>query len=181
MIQETYQKAMKFAGEKHSEQKYPGSTANYLLHISNVAMEVMMAYNYEANFDLAYTIQVAILHDVIEDTETSFEEVTKIFGIDVANGVLALTKDETLGNKPAMMNDSLNRINKQRFETGMVKLADRITNLQIPPSYWTLEKTRNYLNEARIISKELDGKNPYLNSRLNKKIEAYEQKYCFSN
>ena len=40
MIQSIYQKAMKFAGEKHASQKVPGSNANYLLHLSNVAMEI---------------------------------------------------------------------------------------------------------------------------------------------
>ncbi len=51
MTQELYQEAMKFAGEKHSAQKVPGTNANYLLHISNVAMEVLMAYNFEKNFE----------------------------------------------------------------------------------------------------------------------------------
>ena len=169
---------MKFAGEKHSEQKVPDSTANYLLHISNVAMEIMMAYHKKPDFDLAYAIQVAILHDVIEDTETSFEEVKENFGIEVANGVLALTKNENLDSKRAMMIDSLNRINEQRLEAGMVKLADRITNLQKPPSYWSPEKIEAYLNEAKLISEKLNGKNTYLNLRLNQKIEAYHQNYC---
>ena len=49
-IQELYQKAMKFAGEMHHEQKVPGTNANYLLHISNVAMEVLMAYAHKPDF-----------------------------------------------------------------------------------------------------------------------------------
>jgi len=181
MIQEIYQRTMKFAGEKHHEQKVPGSAANYLLHISNVAMEILIAHKHQSNFDLAYTIQVAILHDVLEDTETSFEELKEVFGLEVANGVLALTKNEKLETKQAMMEDSLDRINKQRFEVGIIKLADRITNLQTPPNYWTLEKIRTYLNEAKTISTQLKEKNAYLNSRMVKKIEEYHQRYCLSN
>ena len=45
MNQELYQKAMKFAGEKHKDQKVPGTNSNYLLHISNVAMEILVAYS----------------------------------------------------------------------------------------------------------------------------------------
>ncbi|WBX77874.1 hypothetical protein PG911_06365 [Tenacibaculum ovolyticum] len=62
MTQELYQKAMKYAGEKHSEQKVPGTNSNYLLHISNVAMEVLMAYHYDNSFDINFAIQTAILH-----------------------------------------------------------------------------------------------------------------------
>ena len=51
MIQELYQRAMKFAGEKHSEQKVTGTNSNYLLHISNVAMEVIVAYYEDDDFD----------------------------------------------------------------------------------------------------------------------------------
>jgi len=52
MIQEIYQKAMRYAGEQHKDQKVPGSESNYLLHLSNVAMEVIMAYNASADFNL---------------------------------------------------------------------------------------------------------------------------------
>ena len=67
MTQELYQEAMSFAGEKHSEQLVPGTTSNYLLHISNVAMEVLIAYNYAKDFDIDFAIQIAILHDTLED------------------------------------------------------------------------------------------------------------------
>jgi (p)ppGpp synthase/HD superfamily hydrolase len=74
-IQELYQQAMKFAGEMHHDQKVPGTNANYLLHISNVVMEVIMAYVHEPNFDLELAIQVAILHDSVEDTNATAEEI----------------------------------------------------------------------------------------------------------
>lgn len=180
MTQELYQEAMKFAGEKHSEQKVPGTTANYLLHISNVAMEVLMAYNYEASFDLDTAIQVAILHDTIEDTDTDFEEIAEKFGVSVAKGVQALTKNETLSSKKEMMLDSLERINALPKEIGLVKIADRITNLQKPPKHWNREKVANYCEEAKLIAKYLTDKNDYLNKRLNDKIKTYETMYVNS-
>ena len=72
MIQELYQKAIKFAGEKHKDQKVPGTNSNYLMHISNVTMEIILAYCANDNFDLSYAVQLAILHDTLEDTETDF-------------------------------------------------------------------------------------------------------------
>ncbi len=143
MVQEIYQTAIKYAGVQHSEQKVPGTNANYLLHLSTVAMEVMMAYQAVPDFNLKYAIQLAILHDTIEDTSSTFEEIKELFGEDVAKGVLALTKDDTLPSKSEKMLDSLDRIEKLADEVGLVKLADRITNLQSPPKHWPKEKVKN--------------------------------------
>lgn len=176
MTQELYQKAMKFAGEKHSTQKVTGTNSNYLLHISNVAMEVLMAYNEKKDFDINFAIQTAILHDTIEDTTANYEEVKKEFGEQVAKAVLALTKDELLASKKERMADSLNRICQLEKEVGLVKLADRITNLQTPPKHWDTNKVFNYLEEAKLIADTLSNKNDYLISRLRKKIEEYEKK-----
>jgi len=175
MIQEHYQKAIKFAGEKHSHQKVPGSSANYVLHLSNVAMEVLVAYQNKADFDLIFAIQLALLHDTLEDTETTFEALTNEFGLAVAKGVQALTKDDTLSTKRERMLDSLERINNLEKEVGLVKLADRITNLQQPPSTWKPDKIKAYTEEAVLIAETLQNKNKYLNNRLLHKIETYKK------
>ncbi|MFC5045792.1 HD domain-containing protein [Aquimarina hainanensis] len=175
MTNELYQKAIKFAGEKHATQKIPGSEANYLVHISNVAMEILMAYSAQKNFNIDLAIQAAILHDVIEDTDTTYEEVKKNFGGSVADAVLALTKNVSLPDKRDQMKDSLSRINKLSKEVGMVKLADRITNLQSPPPHWKKEKIQAYHEEAKLIADTLTEKNTYLMTRLLERIEAYHQ------
>ncbi len=175
MTQDLYQEAMKFAGEKHSDQKVPGTNANYVVHISNVAMEVLMAYNYEKNFDLDFAIQTAILHDTIEDTSADFKDIKTNFGDPIAQAVQALTKDEKLPSKQERMADSLHRINKLQKEVGLVKIADRITNLQTPPPHWTNDKIATYCEEAKLISSTLTDKNTYLNKRLDSKIATYQQ------
>lgn len=173
MTQDLYQKAIKFAGEKHKNQKVPGSNANYLLHLSNVAMEILMAYSAKPNFDLDFAIQLALLHDTMEDTETDFAEIEAEFGHSVALGVQALTKNDNLSAKEEKMIDSLNRIIELEKEVGMVKLADRITNLQPPPGHWSQDKIRLYLEEAKLIGRMLEHSNTYLSARLNHKIGEY--------
>ncbi|WP_372753133.1 HD domain-containing protein [Labilibaculum sp.] len=173
MIQDKYQEAIEFAGEKHKNQIMPGTNSNYLLHISNVAMEVLIAYKERQDFDINLAIQLAILHDTIEDTDTEFDELKDKFGEKVAIGVLALTKNENLPSKLEQMKDSLKRINKLTKEVGIVKLADRITNLQEPPYYWTNEKKISYSKEAEIINQTLKNKNDYLSKRLEAKIIDY--------
>ncbi len=175
MTQEIYQKAIKFAGEKHKNQKVPGTDANYLLHISNVAMEIILAHKENEDFDINYAIQLALLHDTLEDTKTEFSELKEQFGEKVALGIQALTKNDNLTSKKEKMTDSLNRINQLEKEVGIVKLADRITNLQEPPKFWEKDKILNYLNEAKLINEMLKNKNEYLNTRLQAKIVEYKK------
>lgn len=175
MTQELYQKAMKFAGEKHSNQKVPGTNANYLLHIANVAMEVLVAYNFDHSFDINFALQIAILHDAIEDTTADFDEIKNEFGAPIAEAVKALSKDQNLTSKKEQMTDSLHRINKLQKEVGLVKIADRITNLQTPPPHWSTDKISNYLEEAKFIGIQLQHKNEYLYTRLLHKIKEYEK------
>jgi guanosine-3',5'-bis(diphosphate) 3'-pyrophosphohydrolase len=97
----------------------------------------------------------------------------KEFGIDVATGVLALTKRAILP-KEDQMSDCISRIKQCKKEVWAVKLADRITNLQPPPSHWNKLKKAGYLLEANYILKELQGANEYLENRLARKIVEYQ-------
>src|SRR5262245_12486010 len=90
--QDKYQIAIKFSAEKHGTQKVPGTSLSYVVHLSNVAMEIIVASNHTPGFDLELAVQVALLHDTIEDTATTYDEVKDKFGAPVADGVSALTK-----------------------------------------------------------------------------------------
>jgi len=177
-VQSAYQKAIKFAAEKHIGQTIPGTEISYVVHLSNVAMEIMIAAKNSEDFDLEFAIQVALLHDILEDTETTFEQVEQKFSIEIANAVLALTKSSDI-SKEEKMSDSLNRIKQQPKEVWAVKLADRITNLQQPPNHWDSNKILNYKIQAKQILDYLEGGNEYLEGRLRNKISEYE-KYCIS-
>ena len=174
-IQTIYQQTIKFAASKHAEknQKVPGTNLPYVVHISNVAMEIFVAYQNTPEFNLELAIKLALLHDTLEDTSATFEEISKEFGYEVAEGVLALTKNEDMPKSERMV-DSLFRIKKLSKEVRAVKLADRITNLQVPPKYWSNEKKQNYLQEAIIIMDTLKGENQFLENRLEIKIKEYE-------
>lgn len=175
-IQTLYQNAIFFAAQKHHDtrQILPGTELPYLVHLSNVAMEILMAGMHTLDFDTGYAVQVALLHDTLEDTETSMAELEQYFDKKIADAVNALTKNDNL-NKDEKMSDSLTRIKSQPKEVWAVKLADRITNLQKPPDHWTSEKRMKYKMEAQIILETLQGANTYLESRMASKIIEYEQ------
>jgi (p)ppGpp synthase/HD superfamily hydrolase len=170
--QESYIEAYRFAADAHRGQLVPGTDLPYLMHLSFVSMEVIAALHRERDCDGNLAVQCALLHDVIEDTPTTFRAVADQFGESVAAGVLALSKDQTLA-KPLQLADSLRRIRQQPREIWMVKLADRISNLQPPPSYWTIEKIRGYQAEAEEILGALAKASDWLASRLQEKITAY--------
>lgn len=171
-IQTIYQQTIKFAAQKHATQKIPGSDLPYIVHLSNVAMEIIIAFEKSKNFNLEFAIQTALLHDVLEDTETSLQELENFSNINIVHAVKALTKNSDL-DKTDRMKDSLERIKKQPKEVWAVKLADRITNLQTPPHHWSEEKIKLYKNEATVILQQLKGGNDYLEQRLKEKIENY--------
>ena len=174
-IQDIYQKAIRYAAEKHAElqQTLPGSIIPYAVHLSNVAMEILVAASHTEEFDTEFAIQVALLHDILEDTHITVEELANEFGNEVATSVLALTKRDVLP-KEDQMSDCISRIKQCGKEVWAVKLADRITNLQPPPSHWDKSRKTSYLLEANYILKELHSANEYLENQLAGKIVEYQ-------
>ena len=175
---DAYLSTWRFAAQAHHGQKFPGTELPYIVHISNVAAEVSHAIAARAlqgepvaKPDLA--LQCALLHDVVEDTRLSAEDIAARFGEEIAAGVSALSKNPEVGDKAAQMRDSLARIRAQGPEVWMVKLADRITNLQAPPHYWKLAKIRRYRAEAGEIHAQLGAACSVLAPRLVDKIAAY--------
>lgn len=182
--QDIYINAYRFAADAHwnskKRQVVPGTDIPYLMHFSMVAMEVIAALEKESDLDGDLAVQCALLHDTIEDTNTTYDQLVEKFGLAVANGVNALTKDESIGEnvskekkKKLQMTDSLERIRKQPKEIWMVKMADRITNLQPPPKHWSQDKINRYREEAYEIHQVLKGGSHLLAARLEEKMKHY--------
>lgn len=175
---EEFKEHLAFALKAHGEQKTPHGLP-YSMHLLSVAGEVINAITCEP---LSYdennvAIACALLHDVNEDTTTVITKHSALAGnVEViAKGIAALTKDKTLPSKEAQMRDSLERLKQRQNCVAMVKLADRITNLGVPPKHWDDEKKRKYRDEAKLILSELGYAHSYLANKLQVKIEAYEQ------
>jgi (p)ppGpp synthase/HD superfamily hydrolase len=162
----------------HSGQTYGGSRKDekieYINHIGSVVFEILNAMQNTQHFNGELAVSCALLHDSIEDTTLSVEELKQLYGEQVTAGVLALTKDK---NKPKdqQMPDSLARIKAQPKEVWAVKMADRICNLYAPPYYWDNKKKLSYLQEAKTIHDHLKDGNEYLANRLMQKMEDYKK------
>ena len=171
-FQSTFKKAFEYAALKHQGQKVPGTKLPYLVHVTNVAVEVLMAGMNTSGFDLEFGVSVALLHDVMEDTEANYLELKDLYGERIAEGVLALTKFSNL-EKSEQMENSLDRIKMLEKEVWAVKLADRLVNLQAPSLKWTHEKRKKYKEGSENILNELASANEYLALRLKMAIDKY--------
>jgi len=179
---EKYFKAYNFAAEAHKGQLLPGTDMPYVVHVSIVAMEILAALAVETVERPNLAVQCALLHDCLEDTYIVYDEIVTQYGSYVANGVLALSKDGAIGITEdeykrdwLQLEDSLQRIKKLPKEIWMVKMADRIINLQLPPNHWNDGKIVRYKQGAELIHKELASASEYLGERLRAKIDMYPE------
>ena len=174
-----YKDILAFALKAHKEQKTPEGLP-YSFHIVSVANEIINSLSMNPiSYDEAnVAIACALLHDVNEDTDEEVSKYTIEFptnNVDVVvSGVFALTKDTSLPSKQEQMKDSLERLKQMPKCVQMVKLADRITNLAPAPAFWNKSKRKAYVDEAKLILKELGSSNEYLAKKLQSKIESYE-------
>ena len=174
-IQDIWQRVSRL----HDGQKYggpnDGEQMEYLNHIGSVVFEIIAATHQNKSLNAGLAIKCAMLHDTIEDTDETYENIKSKYGKAVADGVKALTKEEKIEGKKAKMIDSLERIKQQPKAIWAVKMADRICNLYAPPYYWTNEKKRAYQQEAELILQTLKDGDEYLANRLRLKIKAYSK------
>jgi (p)ppGpp synthase/HD superfamily hydrolase len=135
-----------------------------------VANEVLLADKNEPLINLNNAIQIALLHDVLEDTPITKNELQQTFTPEVAHGVDLLSK-----RKDQPIQEYLQKIKDGPKDIALIKMCDRITNLQKPPASWTSEKIAEYLEESKIILEMLGNSHIYAANRLKLKIEDYRQ------
>lgn len=115
-----------FAEEKHKGQKRDNGT-DYITHPVHVANIVKKVKGDSQNLDIL--LSAALLHDVLEDTYTSFKEIEKNFGKEVASIVVELT---TAPYVPKMIGKATYLAQKMEHMTNyalLIKFADRYDNL----------------------------------------------------
>ncbi|MDR3211788.1 MAG: HD domain-containing protein [Planctomycetota bacterium] len=171
--QELRQKAWKFATAKHQGQFYGDEHYPYLVHLGGVLLETIPALGENQSLDADLAVCCAVLHDTVEDTDTTLGELAENFGGKIAEGVAALTKNKSLKGLSATK-DSLERIRLQPAEVWVVKLADRSANLGVPPAFWTQQKRLSYIQEAEIILQSLGGSSSCLAARLASRIDVWK-------
>jgi guanosine-3',5'-bis(diphosphate) 3'-pyrophosphohydrolase len=154
--------AMAFAARKHRDQRRKDPQASpYINH--PIALADVLAN--EAGVEDERVLIAAILHDTIEDTDTTTQELVREFGKDIADIVLEVSDDESLP-KAERKRLQVERAPFISRRAKLVKLADKICNIRdvagSPPVGWSLERRREYFEWARAVIDGLRGAHPGL-------------------
>jgi guanosine-3',5'-bis(diphosphate) 3'-pyrophosphohydrolase len=160
--------AARFAAEHHSRQKRKGEAGEpYINHLIEVAELIANSSNV-LDADL---VMAGFLHDTVEDTNVTPQELEQRFGKEVASLVMEVTDDKSLPKeerKAIQVKDAHTKT--PRAQT--LKLADKISNLRAllstPPANWSVQRKRDYFDWARDVVSRLTHPNPTLKAEFDR-------------
>lgn len=164
-------KAAHFAAIKHTDQRRKGERQEpYFNHLSDVAQILAECTNGEDPILIAG----GLLHDTLEDTETTYDELVAEFGAEIADLVQEVTDDTTLPKTERKRLQIENAPHKSP-RAKMIKIADKISNIKSiknsPPTNWTEERKEKYLDWAKKVVNGCRGSNSGLERRFDDIIE----------
>lgn len=169
-------RAARFASIKHVSQKRKGVAAEpYLNHLIEVAELISLALpEVDANL-----IAAAFLHDTIEDTETSKQELVEAFGDDITGLVGEVTDDKSLP-KADRKRLQIEHAPGLTARAQIIKIADKISNLRAilltPPPDWDVARKQEYLEWARRVVAACTVTNAFLRTEFEFAFEQARKK-----
>jgi guanosine-3',5'-bis(diphosphate) 3'-pyrophosphohydrolase len=154
--------ALRLAAEKHRDHRRKGANKSpYINHPIEVA-ELLARVGGVRDVEI---LAAAILHDTVEDTETTPDELEQAFGARVRGLVAEVTDDKSLPKDVRKRLQSEHAPQLSR-EAKQIKLADKISNVReigaSPPDGWALERRREYIAWARSVVAGCRGANAEL-------------------
>lgn len=167
--------AAHFSADKHRDQRRKGArNTPYINH----PLEVAERLNRIGSIEDAAVLAAAILHDTIEDTETTQVELERLFGTDVAAIVAELTDD------PMLLKDERKRLEIAHAPglstpARLIKLSDKTSNIAdlatSPPGDWTLTRRREYVAFATRVVAGCRGLNAALDAEFDRVLADVRQ------
>jgi guanosine-3',5'-bis(diphosphate) 3'-pyrophosphohydrolase len=166
--------AAKFAAEKHAAQKRKGAAAEpYVNHLIEVA-ELVAGSSDELDVNM---MMAGFLHDTIEDTWTTADELEREFGNDVTLLVLELTDDKSLP-KEVRKELQVEEAPNISVRAQVIKLADKISNLRSiltsPPANWNTRRKREYFEWGQRVVNALSAPNPILKAEFDRTFAKFK-------
>ncbi len=164
--------AVKFSAEKHKTQRRKGAEGSpYINHPIGVAETLWRVGGVR---DLSVII-AAILHDTVEDTETTLAEIEEHFGPAVRSLVQEVTDDKSLP-KPERKRLQIDHAPHLSRGAQQIKLADKVFNINdvafAPPAHWPHQRRVDYLTWADAVIAGLRG----CNVKLENTFDCYEDR-----
>ena len=137
-------RALSFAAYKHRDQHRKDNKTPYINHPIAVANILLN----EAGITDEAVLVAALLHDTVEDTDTTLEEIEQHFGHMVRGIVDEVTDNKSL-SKAVRKQQQIEHADGLSNPAKLIKLADKTANLRdlttAPPEGWSAERVENYL------------------------------------
>jgi GTP diphosphokinase / guanosine-3',5'-bis(diphosphate) 3'-diphosphatase len=150
-------KALAFAARKHRDQRRKDPEESPYINHPIALADVLVN---EGGVSDVEVLCAALLHDTVEDTATTHEELAHAFGARVARIVAEVTDDKAL-SKAERKRLQIEHAVRLSPEAKLVKLADKICNLrdvaERPPASWDLARRREYFDWAKRVVDGLRG------------------------
>jgi guanosine-3',5'-bis(diphosphate) 3'-pyrophosphohydrolase len=164
-----------FASRRHSTQKRKDAAETpYVNHLIEVA-ELLANIGGVDDFEV---LAAALLHDTVEDTGTTLDELEREFGRTVRDIVADVTDDKSLPKDERKRLQILHAPGLSR-QAKLVKLGDKISNVReigaSPPKSWDLERRVAYIAWARAVVDGCRGANPALEKYFDETAAAAEK------
>lgn len=158
--------AAHFAADRHRDQRRKGArNTPYINHPLEVADRIVRV----GGVDDVDVLAAAILHDTIEDTETTADEIERAFGPVVTALVLEVTDDRSLTSMERKRLE-IEHASTLSPDAKLIKLSDKISNVADmetnPPSHWSRQRMRDYLDFAEQIAIGCRGANAALEAEF---------------
>jgi guanosine-3',5'-bis(diphosphate) 3'-pyrophosphohydrolase len=166
-------RALAFAADKHKNQRRKDREASPYINHPIALAQILVN---EASVTDPVAVVAAVLHDTVEDTDTTLDELTAVFGAEVAGIVAEVTDDKALSKEERKRLQEVHAPTAS-FRAQQVKLADKIGNLRdlasSPPARWDLERKRAYFDWAKRVIDGVRGRHQALEALFD---EAYQHK-----
>lgn len=111
----------------------------------------------------------AYLHDTVEDTDATYDEIETEFGKTIRDLVEEVSDDKTL-EKMERKRLQIENAAKSSYKAKLVKLADKLYNLRdlqrCTPTGWTIERRNEYFKWAKQVVDNMRGTNEHLEKEL---------------
>jgi guanosine-3',5'-bis(diphosphate) 3'-pyrophosphohydrolase len=163
--------ALSFAAKKHRLQKRKDGVTPYINHpieVVQILVTVASVEDYEV-------LAAAALHDTIEDTDTTPEELRAAFGERILSLVLECTDDKSLP-KEERKRLQVEHAPHKSADAKLIKIADKISNMRdiaaSPPTDWDEQRKAKYLEWSKHVFEGLKGGNAKLDQLFESVLEA---------
>jgi guanosine-3',5'-bis(diphosphate) 3'-pyrophosphohydrolase len=160
--------ALAFAAHKHRDQRRKDADASPYINHPIALADILVN---EGGITDPVVLCAAILHDTIEDTETTHAELLRAFGREIADVVAEVTDDKTLA-KAVRKQLQIEHAPHASPRAKLVKLADKVCNLRdlaaTPPADWSDERCQAYVDWAKQVVAGLRGSNAALEAAFDR-------------